>query len=940
MQVKLSIDAIRARAAKLAKNFAEVKSEKSHDQNFMRELCQVFGVNPNRIQWQFKLKDGKNSKWADGVLPGMALFEIKSRGEDLETAYDQAARYIQLMQDADVPPMVIVSDYANIHVYCAGEKTVIRLEDLPNQLEVLLPLAGYEAIAVKRQSAANEAAAEQIGKLHDLMKANGYQGNDLETYLVRLLFCLFADDTGLFGERDSFMRLLENTKVDGSDLHGELEMLFNTLNRDIANRPKNLPERFCSFPYVNGDLFAERLENPYYFDEASRQLLLELANDDWANIDPSIFGSLFQAIMHHDDEKAGKSKKRRELGAHYTSEENILKVIRPLFLDELWAEYEKVKHNKKMLFAFHDKLTSLQLLDPACGCGNFLVVAYRELRLLELEVIRKLYGNNGGQVGDVSLLARLDVDQFHGIEIDSTAARIAVVALWLTDHQMNMRLQQLGVYFHRLPLKKRANIVCANALQLDWNSVIAADKLSYILGNPPFIGSKMMTAAQRDDLLAIAGKLKGAGILDYVCGWYLKAANYVENHPIRVAFVSTNSIAQGEQVGVLWSGLLNNGFHIFFAHRTFRWSNEARGVAAVHCVIIGFAKADISPKRLFDYQGTQSGFTEQAVNCINPYLVEAENILLPNRNKPICTVPEIGIGNKPIDGGNYLFKTEERDAFIAEEPTAEKWFRRWLGSDEFINGWERWCLWLGECSPAELRKMPNAIKRVEAVRQVRLASKSAPTQKLADTPTRFHVENIPDNNYLIIPEVSSERRNFIPIGFMSPETLCSNLVKIVPNATLLHFGVVTSTMHMAWVRTVCGRLKSDYRYSSGIVYNNFPWPETTDEKHRAAIETAAQAVLDTRNQFSDSTLADLYDPLTMPPALVKAHQKLDKAVEAAYLVAEKALGNPPPKLSTDAERVAFLFELYQRYTSLLAVDKPRDKSASEKKQTAENGLDG
>lgn len=557
----------------------------------------------------------------------------------------------------------------------------------------------------------------------------------------------------------------------------------------------------------------------------------------------------------------------------------------------------------------------------------------------------------------------IDVDQFYGIEIEEFPAQIAQVALWLMDHQMNLRVaEQFGEYFARLPLTKAPTIVHGNALRIDWKEVVKPEDLSYILGNPPFIGAKLMTAEQRDALLAVAGKVKGAGLLDFVSGWYLKAVHYVANWHIRIAFVSTNSITQGEQVGVLWGEVLARGFHIQFAHRTFRWNNEARGVAAVHCVIVGFGHDEVKPRRLFDYATLQADPHELAASNINPYLVDAPDALLPNRSEPLCNVPSIGIGNKPIDGGNYLFTTAERDKFIAAEPASEKWFRRWLGSDEFINGWERWCLWLGDCPPEALRQMPLALARVEAVRAFRQASKSAPTRKLAGTPTRFHVENIPTTSYLVIPEVSSERRAFIPIGFMQPDTLCSNLVKIVPKATHFHFGVLTSTMHMAWVRAVCGRLKSDYRYSAGIVYNNFPWPDLQDTtstvrtersrpqdgevevspqhpstsaadapyaqdersaRLREAIERAAQAVLDARAAFPDSSLADLYDPLSMPSTLAKAHQTLDRAVDAAYIAAEKAAGRKPPRLGSDAERVAFLFERYQQLTSLLPAAKSK-----------------
>ncbi|MCQ8130742.1 class I SAM-dependent DNA methyltransferase, partial [Methylomonas rivi] len=581
---------------------------------------------------------------------------------------------------------------------------------------------------------------------------------------------------------------------------------------------------------------------------------------------------------------------------------NILKVICPLFLDDLKAELKKIGKNDKKLFAFQQKLASLQFFDPACGCGNFLVIAYRELRLLEMEVIEAIYGKSlSGQL-NVDTLILCNVHQFHGIEIDPSAAQIATVALWLTDHQMNLRVQRFGNYYSRIPLVKKANIICGNALQIDWNDVLPAKQCGFVMGNPPFIGAKYMTAEQRADIEPIFKPLKNGGLLDYVAAWYVKAASFIQNNPkAPVAFVSTNSITQGEQVGVLWPYLFAHGIKIHFAHRTFRWSNEGRGVAAVHCVIVGFGLGDTAAKTLYEYEDINGGPTVLSAKHINPYLVDAPDVTLTNRKTPLCDVPEIGIGNKPIDGGHYLFTPEEKDAFLTHEPQAAKWFRRWIGADEFINGYERWCLWLGDCPPNELRQMPEAMKRVESVRKTRLASKSAPTQKLAATPTRFHVENIPDAPYLVIPEVSSERRQFIPVGFMQPDTLSSNLVRILPHATLYHFGILTSTMHNAWMRTVCGRLKSDYRYSVGIVYNNFPWPTLTD-KQGAAIEAAGQAVLDARAQFPGSTLADLYDPLAMPPELVKAHAELDKAVDAAYGYKGK---------KDDAARVAFLFGLYQ-----------------------------
>ncbi len=910
----LSLNEIRARALAFSCEWAEVTSERAEAQSFWNEFFNVFGVNRRRVavfEQKAQRFTGSTHGRIDVFWPGVMLAEHKSEGRDLDAAYAQATDYFAGLKDAELPRFVLVSDFRRfrLHDLETGERSDFTLDELHRQIGRFGFISGYQTRAYQEEDPVNVQAAERMGKLHDALKDAGYHGHALELLLVRLLFCLFADDTGIFPRQSFHDLIVQRTSEDGADLGMWIGRIFQVLDTAPEKRQTTLDEQLAELPWVNGKLFEEILPLAD-FNAQMRTLLLDASTLDWSRISPAIFGSMFQSVM---DDKA-----RRNLGAHYTSEKNILKLIGPLFLDGLKAELDKAGNDERKLAQLHRRLAALTFLDPACGCGNFLVIAYRELRALELEILRRQFATQRSVLAHVQDHVLVDVDQFYGIEIEEFPAQIAQVAMWLMDHQMNLRVsEQFGENVVRLPLKKSAAIVHGNALRMDWNDVVPAERLSFILGNPPFIGSKLMTASQREDLLAIAGPLKGAGVLDFVSAWYLKAARYIDGHPVRAAFVSTNSITQGEQVGILWGEMLARGMRIFFAHRTFRWNNEARGVAAVHCVIVGFAGSDVSPKRLFDYQEIAGEPHEMPAGNINAYLVDAADVLLPNLSKPICNVPEIGIGNKPIDGGNYLFTTEERDAFIAIEPASAAWFRRWLGSDEFINGWERWCLWLGDCPPSVLRAMPEVMKRVEAVRNVRKASPSAPTQKLADTPTRFHVENIPDDNYLVIPEVSSERRTFIPIGFMTPDTLCSNLVKIVPNATLFHFGIVTSAMHMAWVRTVCGRLKSDYRYSAGIVYNNFPWPEPLDDKHRAAIEAAAQAVLDARAQFPDATLADLYDPLTMPPALVKAHAALDKAVDAAYLAAEKAAGRKPPRLTTDAERVAFLFERYQQLTSLL-----------------------
>jgi hypothetical protein len=932
----LSWNEIKDRALRFARDWQHVESEDAEAKTFWDEFFTVFGVSRRRLasfERRVKKLDGKDG-YIDLLMPGVILVEHKSRGKDLDRAFAQARGYFPSLKDSELPQLIVVSDFARFRVYPAdgGTPHEFTLRDLHKHVKVFAPLAGYQTHVFQEQDPVNIKAAEKMGKLYDRLKAIGYTGHPLQLYLVRLLFCLFADDTGIF-ERALFLEWLrQRTSEDGADLAGRLAELFQVLNTPPDRRLANLDEQLAQFPYVNGKLFEEHLPIAA-FDRAMREALLDACALNWSAISPAIFGALFQSVM---DDKA-----RRNLGAHYTSEKNIKKLIHPLFLDELRAEFERIKGNRNKLFEFHKKLRTLKFLDPACGCGNFLVITYRELRLLELDVLRA--ARQSGQLElDVHRLIQLDVDQFYGIEIEEFPAQIAQVALWLMDHQMNLKVsEEFGLYFARIPLKTSANIVHGNALRLDWNSVLPAEQCSYVLGNPPFVGAKFMDDAQRADTTLVFDGIDNAGLLDFVAAWYVKAARYSQlchsraggkpepiaqtldsrvcgNDSMRIAFVSTNSICQGEQVGVLWGWLLAQGMQIHFAHRTFSWNNEARGVAAVHCVIVGFGLQDVASKIIYDYDDIKGEPHAVKARNINPYLVDAENALLANRDTPICPVPEIGIGNKPIDGGHYLFTTQEKAEFLKLEPKAAKWFRRWLGSDEFINGWERWCLWLGECPPTELRQMPEAMKRVEAVRQTRLASKSAPTRKLADKPTRFHVENLPASTYMVIPEVSSERRSYIPFGFLQPETLASNKLRILPDASLYHFGVLTSQMHMVWTHYVTGRLKSDIQYSISIVYNNFPWPLDASDKHQQAIEDAAQGVLDARAQFPDASLADLYDPLTMPPALLKAHQALDRAVDAAYVPS-----GGKKTWASDAERVAFLFERYRQLTSLLPAEKPR-----------------
>lgn len=921
MTTTITIETLRKRAAKFAKEFENISSEKQHDQNFMRGFAKIFGINARSIEWQYWVQADKKSpkKWIDGLIPSSLLFEIKSAGEDLDKAYKQAADYAALIKASHQPDYILISDFQNLHLYnrVTGDKPItIKLGDLAQNIELFLFLTGYEKLAIEKRQKINEHAAEKMANLHDAIKNTGYDGKDLESYLIRLLFCLFADSTGLLGENGAFLDYLHNyTKEDGSDLHGALTQLFDTLNQaDEAyltknpsykgqKRLKNLPQHLAKFPYINGALFEGSLKG-CYFDEQSRELLIECARLDWSDISPAIFGSLFQAIMHdEDDAKKAKTKKRREFGAHYTSEENILKTIKPLFLDDLWAEFNSIPltHQTKLV-KFHQKLAKLTFFDPACGCGNFLIIAYRELRLLELEVIKRQCGKKPTDEQIQSLIL-CDVDQFYGIDIDESAVYIALVAMWLTDHQVNLKVQQLGTYYHRIPLIKKANIVHANALQLDWQTVINPKECSYIMGNPPFIGKKEQSVQQKNDIQLLSSSIKGAGVLDYVSGWYLKATAFIQYNPkITVAFVSTNSICQGEQVGVLWSYLSAQGIKIHFAHRSFRWSNEGRGVAAVHCVIIGFGLKEPSSYRLFNYPDIKAEPIEIKATQINPYLVDAPIIQLEKRTNPISKVSAMNYGSMPIDDGHLILSEAEKNQLLNESMFNEQFIFEYMGGDEFINNQKRWCLWLENAQPEIIKNSAFIMARIKQVKEFRNSSGRETTKKLASYPMLFGERRQPKQDYLLLPKVSSENRDYMPIGFIKPSVIANGSALIIPNANQYLFGVLQSKMHMAWLRTVCGRMKSDYQYSASIVYNNFPFP-SPNKKQIIAIEKQAQLVLDVRNNYKNSTLADLYNPLTMPANLVKAHKQLDNAVDLAY-------GYKGAK--DDAARVAFLFMQYQQ----------------------------
>jgi len=908
----LSWNEIKDRALKFTKEWEEESRERAEKDTFWNQFFNVFGISRRRLAtFEEPVKKLNNKQgFIDLFWKGTLLVEHKSKGKNLDAAFEQATDYFYGIKEHELPKYILVSDFENFKLYDLDEKKEheFGIQDFHKNIKLFGFIAGYQKRTFKDEDPVNIKAAELMGKLYDQLKDSGYEGHPLEVFLVRLLFCLFADDTGIF-EKDTFKEFVDlKTNSDGSDLGAWLAQFFQVLNTPRDKRLINLDEHLAAFPYVNGKLFEEPLPITS-FNTRMRDILLECSALDWGKISPAIFGSMFQSVMNPQE--------RRNLGAHYTSEKNILKLIKPLFLDELHDEFERVKHNKNKLTAFHQKLGNLKFLDPACGCGNFLIITYRELRLLELEVLKALYGKQ--QVIGIDQIMLVDVDQFYGIEYDEFPARIAEVALWLMDHQMNLRISEaFGLYYARLPLKKSATIVHGNALRIDWEDIIPKTELSYILGNPPFYGKQYQSKEQKEDLKLIFSGVKGAGVLDYVTAWYLKAAKLIKSTAIKVGFVSTNSIAQGEQTGILWNELFNNyGIKIHFAHRTFRWTNEAKGKAAVHVVIISFANFDIKNKSIWFYEDIKGEPLEIKVKNINPYLVESADLVVLKRRQPICNVSKISFGSMPNDGGNFLLTPEQKDNLLILEPDAEQVIKPLLSAHEFLNGKQRFCIWLEDVSPNLLKQLKHVQNRIENVKQLRLKSTRSATQKLAAYPTLFGEIRQPKNDFVLVPLNSSMNRKYIPMGFFNKNHIPNNTCSAIDSATLFELGVLQSGMHMTWVNYVCGRIKSDYRYSNEIVYNNYPWPKDPSDKHKKAVEAKAQTVLAVREEFPDSSLADLYDPLTMLPKLVKAHQDLDKAVDLCYR---------PQAFTNETARIEFLFDLYSEYTMpLLKHDKKRKK---------------
>ena len=990
--MRLSWNEVRARAATFAEEWADATYERGETQSFYNDFFQVFGVKRRQVAtFEEPVKKlGNKQGFIDLFWKGVLLVEHKSAGRNLLRAKEQALDYFPGLKDYELPRYVLVSDFQTFDLYDleTGEALSFRLADLSVHVERFGFVMGVERRTFRDQDPSNILASELMAKVHDALKDSGYVGHDLERYLVRLLFCLFADDTGIF-PRDAFETLIrERTREDGSDLGLWLAQLWEVLDCDPDRRLNTLDEDLRQFDYINGALFTERLPIAA-FTRTMRERLLEACTFDWGTISPAIFGSLFQAVM--------KPAERRKKGAHYTTEKNILKLIGPLFLDDLRGEFERIKarpvgtRRYNELADFHERLAGLTFFDPACGCGNFLVITYRELRRLETELLVAQFKQGRSEVDqdfDVGALARIKVDAFYGIEIEEFPARIAEVALWMADHIENNRLSlEFGKAYARIPLVTAPHIHHKDALELDWTTVLVPERCSFVLGNPPFIGAKMQTEAQRVQVRRIARLPGSGGTLDYVAAWFLKAGDYadlaarpprppeaageaarwarattgdllgeelsigeplggplpeVRDRPApKIAFVSTNSITQGEQVAQLWPLLFRRyRLEIAFAHRTFAWGSDARGVAHVHVVIIGLARRAQEPedKRLFTYEKVNGDPVESRHRGLTAYLFGAETVrdrhlVVRETARPLTPRPKLIIGSKPIDGGWLIFENDERDALVLREPAAAAYLRPFVGAVDYINGGGRWIIAAQNASLTELRSAPTILDRIRCVREFRegklqsrgktdedIKSPGLSSRALAPTPAEYHVTVIPDRPFLALPEVSSSRRDYIPIGWLDPPIIPSNKLRIISNASLWDFANTTSAMHMAWVGNISGRLKSDYQYGIGVVYNTFPWPDATPAQ-RKAIEVLAQGVLDARTAHPGATLADLYDPDLMPADLRKAHRKLDDAVDRLYR---------RTPFTGERDRAEHLFGLYERLSGGLLArrTKPKHRSVS------------
>ncbi|QPB20205.1 DNA methyltransferase [Rhizobium sp. 007] len=927
--MRLSWNEIRVRASGFARDWKDANYEKGETHSFYNDFFKVFGIKRRRVAnfEQHVQKLDKKSGYIDLLWPGVLLIEQKSAGKNLTKAKSQAHEYFSGLKESEYPRYILLSDFQSFELYDLDEggEWKFKLEEFPKKVELFDFIAGGKKKSYQDQPEANIAASRLMGAVHDALEATGYRGHDLEKFLVRLLFCLFADATGIFETGIFRAWLHENTNEDGTGLGGQINELFQVLNTKEEERHSNLDEQLAQFPYINGELFKETLKIPS-FDSKIRQTLLDASAFKWEKVSPAIFGSLFQSVM--------LSGERRRLGAHYTSEKNILKLIGPLFLDDLRRDLKRIKELKRNRAAelqkFWSRLGKLKFFDPACGCGNFLIIAYRELRLIEIEVLQALYPEGQLEL-DVTVLSKIDVDQFYGIELEEFPARIAAVAMWMMDHIMNNQLSyEFGKTFTRIPLNKSPRILNADALETDWHNLISPLECSYVLGNPPFIGSKNQSSHQRKQVRDLA-KLGGSGgTLDYVSAWFIKAGEYVQNGSADIAFVSTNSITQGEQVAQLWPILFKRfKLEISFAHRTFAWTSEASGAARVHVVIIGLAKSTNEPpvKRLFSYPSVMGDPTESNHKALTAYLFDASDLndrhrVVSETSRPLNGLPKQIIGTKPIDGGYLICDTEEeRQELLAACPEAAHYLHPYIGGEEFLYGNHRWLLTLDQSAPSDdekampIKKAKTIKKRLDLVRSYRkgeirhkrrqngeLKPPGQSATMLADSPSAFHVTVIPTEPFLAFPEVSSEKREYVPLGWITPPSVPSNKLKIVQQPSLFMFGVLSSQMHKSWLANIGGRLESRFQYSSGIVYNTFPWPHAAP-KAKENVEKLANEVINARSKYPNSSLAQLYDPDAMPKSLRQAHKKLDIAVDRLYR---------SEPFNSERERAEHLFELYEK----------------------------
>ena len=900
--------------------------ERGQSQNFWTQIFNAYGVS-GQVQskaFEHRLKDDKSQKYVDAFIPKLVMIEQKSRGLDLNKAYNQVSKYYERLSAADKPRYIVLSNFDELWLFDIENPLNIKeykcpLADLPKNAEWLDFLAPNTAMTeIVEENPINRQATEMVAKLHQAFISDGVNADDLALFLTRLIFCFFADDTGIFGQKNLLDGLLKNeARSDGSNLNEVFTTLFDTLN--TKDRSSRLPESYAAFAYINGDLFSQSIRIPY-FDENLYHLVVQCNNLDWSEISPAIFGSMFQSVLDIDD-TSNSDDKRREFGAHYTSEKNILKVINSLFLQDLRDEFSKCAKDKPRALKLYEKLPTLNFFDPGCGCGNFLIIAYRELRLLENQLIAQIYGEQRGLL-DISSMCQVTVEQFYGIEIEPHAAHIARVAMWITDHQLNQATaERFGTTRPTTPIVYSPHITEGNALQIDWEDVLAANECNFVMGNPPFVGKSNQSKEQKADMQLVAENINGYKTLDYVAGWYIKAMHYMQsvtnkNHNIETAFVSTNSIVQGEQVAILWQYLLKNcEGYINFAHHTFKWTNEGKGIAAVHCIVVGYSNHERKEKTIFSYDDISGDPNSNKAKLINGYLIDAPLMFFDKSKVQVTNELPMDYGSMPNDGGYLLLSDEEYKDLIAQEPLAKKYIKPFLMGREFLNNIKRWCIWLDGVDTLELNKdlesMPLIHERIQATKQQRLGSTRPATQKLAATPHLFGERRYSNEGYIGLPRVSSENRRYIPIGFLNGEVAGDKLY-VVLGGGLYHLGVLSSSMHNAFMRLTAGRMKSDYSYSNTIVYNNFPYPfdaKDTDNKTiqvKDAIGLAAQAVLDARKLYQDDsedapTLAKLYNTYMIDPypELTKAHIALDKAVDKAY--GYKGKGD-------DASRLEFLFK--------------------------------